>query len=178
MADLDLFLRFQDRLALHVHLVGLCQLDGAVVAVVATDYLVFLLFLLVQALERNEIDLEMQSVAVAVDAFAVASRVPFFGLVVVAFAFCHHLDHCYRTYPFCFAAVVAGAAAFLYYYARLVGLSFLRPSSAAAIRRQSRTLWRSLTRRWLLFRSLLLCSEFVHGFLFLLQFFLFFPLEH
>jgi hypothetical protein len=129
VADLDLFLRFQDRLALHVHLVGLCQLDGAVVAVVATDYLVFLLFLLVQALERNEIDLEMQSVAdaVAVDAFAVASRVPFFGLVVVAFAFCHHLDHCHRTYPFCFAAVVAGAAAFLYYHARLVGLSLLAP---------------------------------------------------
>mmetsp|Transcript_1473 Transcript_1473/g.5402 ORF Transcript_1473/g.5402 Transcript_1473/m.5402 type:complete len:224 (+) Transcript_1473:36-707(+) len=49
------------------------------------------------------------AVAVAVDAFVVAGRVPFFAVLVAAF--CHHLDHRHQIYPFYFAVVAVFVAA-------------------------------------------------------------------
>ena len=115
--------------ALHVHLVvvGLFRLLVAVAAVVVADSLVFLLFLPVEDLEKEDIDREMRNVvaaavvaaaaaavagvavAVAVDAFVVAGRVPFFAVLVAAF--CHHLDHRHQIYPFYFAVVAVFVAA-------------------------------------------------------------------
>jgi hypothetical protein len=109
--------------ALRVHLVvvGLFRRLVAVAAVVVADSLVFLLFLPVEDLEKEDIDREMRNVvvaaavaaaaaavagvavAVAVDAFVVAGRVPFFAVLVAAF--CHHLDHRHQIYPFYFAVV-------------------------------------------------------------------------
>jgi hypothetical protein len=56
----------------------------------------------------------------------------------------------------------------------------LRSPSSAASRRHTKTLRRSLPRRWLLFRNLFFClrGELVRGFLFFLQFVLFLLLEH
>ena len=115
--------------ALRVHLVvvGLFRRLVAVAAVVVADSLVFLLFLPVEDLEKEDIDREMRNVvvaaavaaaaaavagvavAVAVDAFVVAGRVPFFAVLVAAF--CHHLDHRHQIYPFYFAVVAVFVAA-------------------------------------------------------------------
>ena len=122
MEDLQIALH-----ALRVHLVvvGLFRRLVAVAAVVVADSLVFLLFLPVEDLEKEDIDREMRNVvvaaavaaaaaavagvAVAVDAFVVAGRVPFFAVLVAAF--CHHLDHRHQIYPFYFAVVAVFVAA-------------------------------------------------------------------
>ena len=123
MEDLQIALH-----ALRVHLVvvGLFRRLVAVAAVVVADSLVFLLFLPVEDLEKEDIDREMRNVvvaaavaaaaavdgvavAVAVDAFVVADRVPFFAVLVAAF--CHHLDHRHQIYPFYFAVVAVFVAA-------------------------------------------------------------------
>ena len=117
--------------ALRVHLVvvGLFRRLVAVAAVVVADSLVFLLFLPVEDLEKEDNDREMRNVvvaaavaaaaaaaavagvavAVAVDAFVVPGRVPFFAVLVAAF--CHHLDHRHQIYPFYFAVVAVFVAA-------------------------------------------------------------------
>ena len=124
MEDLQIALH-----ALRVHLVvvGLFRRLVAVAAVVVADSLVFLLFLPVEDLEKEDIDREMRNVvvaaavaaaaaavagvavAVAVDAFVVAGRVPFFAVLVAAF--CHQLDHRHQIYPFYFAVVAVFVAA-------------------------------------------------------------------
>ena len=125
--DLQIALHALHALRVHLVVVGLFRRLVAVAAVVVADSLVFLLFLPVEDLEKEDIDREMRNVvvaaavaaaaaavagvavAVAVDAFVVAGRVPFFAVLVAAF--CHHLDHRHQIYPFYFAVVAVFVAA-------------------------------------------------------------------
>ena len=133
MEDLQIALHALHALRVHLVVVGLFRRLVAVAAVVVADSLVFLLFFPVEDLEKEDIDREMRNVvvaaavvaaaaavvaaaavagvavAVAVDAFVVADRVPFFAVLVAAF--CHHLDHRHQIYPFYFAVVAVFVAA-------------------------------------------------------------------
>jgi hypothetical protein len=139
--DLQIALHALHALRVHLVVVGLFHRLVAVAAVVVADSLVFLLFLPVEDLEKEDNDREMRNVvvaaavaaaaaAVAAAAAAVAAAAAAVAGVAVAVAvdafvvagrvpffavlvaaFCHHLDHRHQIYPFYFAVVAVFVAA-------------------------------------------------------------------